>query len=492
MKNKQRISFEILNLKILQSVKKLITLLFSLFLLTIPVSSTGTGALDQKKAETMALTLSSAKGAEDSIKILYDIYDLTDREKKKDVGLQILELSKRTNNREVTVDMLNRLSSKLDDPSALKYLMDISTNLPEDSTKKSVELILKMESAKSSANQSTPEENNKKILEYAQNALVINDDIYQQILDDYSALVYLGTSSQGSLYMEYITQLLDLVKELPPEDYAIKNLVYSTAIVYYTRKQMREKAVEVCRDLLNSINQLEKLYDPKERRYLSFDYVRYAVYRRMLENYKVLKPEEIQSLYDQCVIFASRNDDVAKAFESDGLTKSFYNMAVGNYKEAVPELRKALESDTISVYRRQALLGLLVEALDALGDKTAHYEALKQYVAALQAEKEVRISDAMAELELRNEVNRKNFEQKIELEEQREAHRRMRKVAITLVYVLAITLILMCSSYFRLRQKVKQLTSQNKGLHKNIEQMFDDGTPLGTHDARLQRGRLKG
>ena len=68
----------------------------------------------------------------------------------------------------------------------------------------------------------------------------------------------------------------------------------------------------------------------------------------------------------------------------------------------------------------------------------------------------------------------------------------MRKVSITLVYVLGVVLIFMCGAYFRLRSKVKLLEAGNKKLRTNIEQIIDDGMPVGTRDLRHQKNRLKG
>lgn len=440
----------------------------------------------------MALGLKSAQHADDSIKILYDVYDLSEKDQRKDIGFEILKIAERTNNREVTIDMLNRLALRVEDTDALGRLLDMSTNLKQDSATRSATLILEMEMAKHSAKNEDSVEREKKLMEYARADLEDQADIYDQILALYKAMVYLGMSSQGSLYLEYITRLQDLTKHLPENDFAIRNLVYSTATIFYTRKQAYDKALESSRELLNQVEKLKEKYGPDERKYQTFDYFRYMIYRRMLENYKGLTQDEVQQLYDNCVEIASNNEEVARAFGNDGLTKSFYNMAMHNYKETIPELRHALSVDTLSLFRKQELLGLLVEALDSVGDKQGLHEAMKDYIAVLQEDREVHSKDAWTELQLRSDVNRLSYEERMEAQRQREENRRMRKVSVTLVYVLAILLILLCSNYFRMRNKVKELTRKNQGLNKNLENIFDDGTPHGSHDPRLQRGKLKG
>ena len=473
------------------SKKTLITLSIIIFGTNLIFANGDSGA-DQKKADEMATKLQTAEKAEDSIKILYDVYDLSDRDKKKDVGFQILNIAERTNNRDVTVDILSRLASRVEDTEALGRLLEISTKLPEDSTRRGVELVIAMERVKNEANNMDSWEREKKLLEYAQKDMRDKTDIYEEILDLYSAMVYLGTSSQGSLYLEYITRLQDLVKRLPENDFAIRNLVYTTAAIYYTRKQNYSDALAASHELLNQVEKLKEKFPPSERKYQTFDYFTYMVYRRMLENYKGMSRDEAKWLYDQCVDIASRNEEVDSIFGKRGLTKTYYYMAMHDYKNAIPHIRQALSNDNLSLFRKQELLGHLVEALDSVGDRAALFDAMKEYIGVMEDYKKERTNDAYNELRVRRDVNKLAYEERMEAQQNKVENQRMRKISITLVYLLAVALILMCSNYFRMRQKVKELKKQNKGLNRNLEQIFDDGGPRGAHDIRIHRGKLKG
>ena len=474
------------------SDKKLITLLI-FTLLNLPIYGNVSLTLDQKRAEEVETGLRTAKASEDSIKILYDVYDLSDRDKKKDVGFKILNIAQRTNNREVTLDILSRLALKVEDTEALSRLMEISNSLPADSSKRGLDLLLEMEVATQEAKKDNGTLRNQKFVEYAQADLMTDKlDIYEEILTLYRAMVYLGMSSQGSLYLEYLTRLQDLVSKLPEDDFAIRNLVLSTASIYYTRNEDYPKALEASRVLKQQIEKLKEKFPPSERQYQTFDYFRYMINRRMLENYKGMSRDEAQKLYEECVEIAANNEEVASILGSRGLTESYYNMAMHNYKEAIPHLYKALSNDDLSLFRQQELLGHLIEALDSVGNKTAMFDAMKKYVNLMKEYKRAHLEDAHNELQLRTDVNRLAFEEKMEARKQQEENRNMRKVSITLVYVLGILLIIMCGAYFRALNKVKILQRQNRGLSSNLEQIFDDGTPRGTHDARLERGRLKG
>lgn len=472
-------------------MKKLTTLLI-FFSVIIYCRADLKGTLDQKQADKVYQSLSGAKKTSDSIKILYDVYDLSNRDKRNAVGYEILNLAERDGNREVVIDILNRLASHTEDTEALSRLLEYSSNLPNDSARKGVELMIKMEEAKSNADKANPNQREKRLVELARNDLRDKDDIYESILDLYTVMVNLGISSQGSLYLEYLTRLQDLVEKLPENEFAIRNLVYSTATIYYTRRHDSQKALEASRKLLNQVDLLKKQYKSDERKYQTFDYFYYMVYRRMLENFRGMSPEEAQKLYDECVAIAERNEEVRQIFGKRGLTQSFYNMAVHNYKEAIPYLRKALSNDSLSIFRQRELWGLLVEALDSVGDRNGQFDAMKEYIRVTNEEMETRRNDAYKELQLRTDVNRLAYQERIENEKTREENRQMRKVSITLVYVLAVVIILMFGSYFRMRQKVKELSRKNIGLTSNLENIFDDGSPSGTHDPRIKRGNLKG
>lgn len=447
---------------------------------------------NQKEADQVYNTLSTARNPADSIKILYDVYDLSHSDNRSNIGYEILEIANRNDNREVTIDILNRLASRVEDTEALGKLMEYSINMPQDSATRGVQLMIEMETAKLNAKSDDKNERERKLLEYAKINLTETGDIYEEILNLYRSLVYLGISSQGSLYLEYLTRLQELVKKLPEDDFAIRNLIYSTAAIYYTRKQDYDKALEASYELLKQVDLLKQKYGPDKRKYQTFDYFRYMVFRRMLENYKGMSQADAQRLYDLCVQIAQENEEVREIFGKRGLTQAFYYMAMHNYKDAIPQIRKVLASDSLSLFRQQEMWGMLVEALDSVGDRQGQFEAMKNYIEVLHKDHQEHQHDAYLELKLRNDVNQLAFEERMELEQHREENRRMRKVSITLVYFLVAVIILGCGNYFSMRQKVKELNRNNEGLKNNLEEIFYDGNPRGTHDPRLQRGKLKG
>lgn len=438
------------------------------------------------------IALSKAKTPSDSIRILLDVYRISDKLQRDRVRVQLINLTQRSDNQEVINDVLTQLSTSTDDTKDLARLIEISENLPDDTTRDNLQTVLIMEQAQADASTATDSQLHNEVAEYARLGMAVGTDPYKEIQNIYRAMMYLGASSQGPLYFEYIKRLQELVDALPEEDHAIKNLYYTTAAIFYTRKRDYKKAVEFDRKLIEQLDQLKTHYSDQEKAKQDLDYFYYVSYRRMLRNYRALTPEQIEQVYNECLRLVNENQQAAEEFGTGGLTNSYYYMATAQYAKAIPELKKAISNPDISTFRKQELLGHLAYAQLQTGDEKGELETLRTYARMLVKERNQRRDDMYREIELRNSVsNLMTQEYKNQLH-QREENRTMRKTSLTLVYVLAVALIFLCQAYFRLRSRVKDLEKRNTKLHRNIEHIFDDGIPSGTTDLLHHGKGLKG
>ena len=342
-----------------------------------------------------------------------------------------------------------------------------------------------MEHAEAEASAVSDSDVHNEVAEYVREGMSFGGDPYKEIQNIYRAMVYLGASSQGPLYFEYIKRLEELINKLPESDHSIRNL-------YYTRKSDYAKAVELYKQLIRELDALKESYKNDPAKQNELDYFYYVSYRRMLRNFKALTPEEVETVYANCVDLAGKNEKAAEEFGNGGLTNSYYYMATQQYDKAIPNLKKALNNENISDFRRAELLGHLAFAMRNMGDKNGELETLRDYTLMLLNDREQRRDDMYKEIEMRNSVNSIIAREMQQQEQQRERHRVMRKTSITLVYVLAIILIFLLGAYLRLRNKVKELQTKNTRLHRNIEFIFDDGVPTGTQDLRRKNHGLKG
>lgn len=448
--------------------------------------------INQKEADNRVKALKNAETTEDSISILIDVYDLSDTVNKEEVGMQILDLSQRSDNKKFISSIINEMAASAEDPQALQRLMEICESMPDNEEKKTVETVLQMEKAKADAALSKGRDLQTKILDSSLIGMVVGGDPYLEIQNIFRALSFLGTSSQGPMYFEYIKRLEDLVNELPDKDHAIKILYYATAANFYTRKRDYSMAIKNDRLLVKELQKMENESKSEGRSNIGFDYLFYISNRRILRNFRGLKPEEIEEIYATLNELAENNEEVREAFGDRSLAKSYYFIATEQFDKALPELKKSLQIPDISDFSRQELLGLLARAQNETGDPMGELESLRSYIKLSLVERAKRFQDTAREVELRNNINKILAKQRLEEDERTARRNSMRKVSITLVYVLGIILIFMIGAYVRLKAKVTELEKNNKRLHRDFEHIFDDGMPRGTSDLRYIKNRLKG
>lgn len=437
-------------------------------------------------------SLKTAETTSDSINILLDIYNLSDKVNRGKIRTRLINLAQRSNNNEVVKEMLRELSLTTEDGAALSQLIDLSNNLPEGSNLETIQTVLQMEKSQVDAPAAVDSQVENQMLEYIRTGMGLTGDRYKEIQNIYRAMMYLGTFSQGPLYYEYIQRLEELVDGLPEKDHAIRNLFYTTASIFYTRKRDYKKALDYDRKLIKELDYLKAHREKIGREIPDYDYFYYLSYRRMLRNFMGLSPQELEDIYQQCLNLAKEDEKVGEAFNKERLAQAYYYVGSKQFAKAVPELKKALDSDSITKFRRQELLGLLAWSNRETGNSREELEALRDYTQLMLEEREERRADTYKEIALRNSVNKLIADEYRERQEQHQENSSMRKISITLVYVLALILIFLAPAYLRLRRKVKDLEIRNNRLHKNIEDIFDDGVPKGSSDLRHQKSRLKG
>ena len=472
------------------SIKFRVLFVFALIL----ISLSGLKADNDTMYNTIA-GLRALKGAQtptDSIRILLDVYNLSDKINRDKLRVQIIDLTQRSDSQDVIDNVLRELSTSTDDTEELARLLEISSSLPDSAGRTSIQTVLEMEQAESQATNAVDSQLKDQVVLYTHQGLLVGSDPYKEIQNIYRAMTFLGLSSQGPLYLEYIKRLEELVNALPASDHSIKNLFYTTAALFYTRKRDYEKAINFDRLLIKQLDDMNAYYKSIGDTSHDLDNFYYTSYRRMLRNFKGLTPEEVEEIYQKCLELAKKNPKIGETFGKKGLSNSYYYMAKEEYSKAIPEIKKALSNDDISKYRRRELLGHLAYAQKETGDSKGELQTLRDYTRMLLDDRDERLEDMYKEVELRNSVVKIiNDESRVQ-ERQRQENSEMRKTSITLVYVLAIILIFMAASYIRLYNRVKELNLKNKKLHRNIEDIFDDGVPKGSTNLHIKIHKLKG
>lgn len=443
---------------------------------------------NQAKADSIASTLSRVSAPADSIRILLDVYDLAEQKRKPEVAERILDLAVRTKDHVVMADIIRQLSVlKVRDANSLRRLLDLAKQLPEDRERKAVELFVKMELATNEATYTTEEERVKYILKYAKEDLTPKGDLYEDLIDLGRMVFFLGRAAKGSMYIEYLQRLEEMIELLPEDHFYVRNLLYTAAANFYTQNNNPQKGVEFDRLLLKQIGKLEKIYAEKGRKYRNFDRYYYICYRRMLRNYKALPLQEVKDLYARCAILADKDDEINSDFYGIGRPTVYRLLAEKDYKGVIPHIKKSLESASDDNLKRE-LLGALVEASDSIGDNETLSDALQEYNHMLEEKLRLESEVTYRELQIRYDVNNLRAErdrlEKDKTSLEMATNQKVISISLAALFVLAIIVMFLYRSNFKLRRKLYVAKEENKSLQANIESILDNGTPQGSRDVR--------
>lgn len=448
--------------------------------------------VDQTKADSIINNLTKGTPA-DSIRQLYDAFDLSLWKRKGDSGFRILDIARRSKDHATVADQLRQLATiYMSDSTIIRNLLNIAEELPEGPEKEGVRLFVKIEGVTGEATFLPPEERNKRLMKYVREDITPKNNIYEDVYDLYSTVIFLGKESKGNMYLEYITRLEKMIEQLPEESYYIKNLFYTSAAIFYTQNNYPEHGVECDRRLLNQIEKLEKRYAEEGRKYRSYDRFKYICYRRMLRNYKALTLDEVKDLYARCAYLAENDDEVRTDFNYNGRVTAYRLIAEKDYAGAIPYLKRAMAVDKdVSTHRE--LAGFLVEAADSVGDNATLLSALKEYNRLLVNEQKIKSEEALREMQIRYDVS-SLVKEKTDLEIAKRdleiaTDGKLISIVLVSLFVLAIALMVVCRGYFRIKGDRRTLTEENARLKESLEELINNGVPTGTDDISKYNGR---
>lgn len=421
--------------------------------------------------------LRTASGSTDSLRILYDIYDIkfSNREDKTE-GWEILDLARRTGNNSATYDIIRRLSVKyLKNDSVLNELDHIVRSMPDSRDHRGTAVFISTQKTVGMLRYSSDAKIDSLLCHaLANDTGTVSGDLYSEIDRLYKICLYLSSETQGGMYLSYLERLGSLIERLPKESNPLKSQYYTTTANIYSLNAMHEKAVSADKKLLTIIEGLEKQFAAQGRRYRNYDINKYVCYRRMLGNYKALTPGEVEHCYDEILHLERVNSKIAQDLEANPRATAFYYMATRQYDQAIPLILKQLDNLDDMHVRRQ-LLGMLAEAAEVNGDQATLVKALKEYSRSLEEYIRSRSEQAYRELQLRydvDELKSKNAGLAIMQKESKIVTRnKVISVALIGVLVLAVLLFILHRFYLREKNLNVRLTREKSSLDNRLKSM---------------------
>ncbi len=323
--------------------------------------------------------LARARTPEDSLKLLYDLFDVEDRTRKRGVGLEIYEVATRTQRYGESLDILRNLAGFISDERLLNQLLANAKDLPESRDRDQTVLFIRMKIMSAKSRRMTYPQQQMYIRELMDSLLKHPDKKFQQdidsrIFDLYTVVAMLRNENVSPMLIEYVDSLNNLAHDPRLTSDAIRNLIFSETANIYTDVGMPAKAIKADEYLLKVITDLESRYRKMGRNFRNYETNRYISYRRMMRNYKGMSPEDADRVQSRLLELSAINKEI-KADMMTNATTPYYLMAKGKNAEAIPLIRKRLSGELPNPSRRQ-LLDMLRDAAIATGDTATLLEAI--------------------------------------------------------------------------------------------------------------------
>src|SRR5574344_1945185 len=227
-------------------------------------------------------------------------------------------------------------------------------------------------------------------------------DIYERVGDLFVLCAFMGNSSKGKVYADYLSKLNALVKQLPSNSRTLlSNLYYVMAVTYYLKQDMQKEAYAANNELLKILDELDKKHAVQGRIYRNMDAFRYVCYRRMFQMPNVLNRAQIDEAYAKMKALTDGNAELYEdMFSDDSPAQIRYYMAIKDYKRATPYLNTALKDSAASYrwFQKEALKDKII-AGRALKDKDLQ-PYLEKYIDQLEQDKEINFEAKTKELQL--------------------------------------------------------------------------------------------
>lgn len=338
-------------------------------LVAVMLISALSAVADQSKELISALRkeLSESKSPQDSIRILYDIFDLTERKNSPAVLAELDKVATRAGDNYSQLYAARHLANVYNSDSMLTVLEKRVEALPSAEDQKETLLFIRMRKVALKELYGNSKERHDNITRIMAMNDTTGKDKYENLLNTFNICEYLSVNAPGPLLLEYMDELEEQVKDAQLKNPYLKNLFLAEAANIYTGVNASERAVKTDRELLKVIDELDKTNKAQGRKYHTSQLSRFIIYRRMLSNYNVLSVEEVNDLYEKIQNLASENEEVRKSLAIAKRAPIYHAMKNGHYAEALKYLKETVPIEQSKV-RKRHLLEMMITAADSTGD----------------------------------------------------------------------------------------------------------------------------
>lgn len=333
--------------------------------------------------DSINVELSRATTVKDSIRLLYDLYDIAPRAKKYAISKELSGVAQRINNDDIRLDMLrNNANLYLSSDSMMTLFENEARDMPFSDNQQATVLFIKLLNLATKTKMASAE----KRREIIQNLIEHYNDneaenIYTRIDKLYSLCVCISFFTEGGdMYNRYLGELEELMTQLPNDEgnAALKNMFFTRQAILATMKNNHQKAIQADNRILENLKVLKKKYETLGRNYKNYDVSEYVCRLRLLNNFEGLTLPDVEKNYARIMELAARNSDVMQDVKQNERAALFYLMAMKEYDKALEILKRHPEALHDQRYR-PFYMKYKITAAQETGDQEALLTALQDY-----------------------------------------------------------------------------------------------------------------
>ncbi len=428
-----------------------------LFLILATIALFATASVRQASIDSLNHQLVYANTSKDSVKILYDIFDLqsssVDRYR---YGYMLLNTAERAKNLSVQLDILRQLDITIGNEiksvlqlTRLDSIRQLADKLPESDEVNDTKLFIDLYNIMKRAALSDVASRQKhmtSIITKDENKEDAVDNWHEQVADLHTVCVYLGMEGSSNLLAEYLKKMENKLGEKKNLHRSVWSLFYMMSADLYSDAGCSDKAVKADKALLASLAEIEKEHASAGRKFHSLDRLKYIVFQRILSNYNSLTQDEADTFYKEIQKLALGNPDIATDIKEQSLVQAYYAMAKKNYCEAIPLIKSSLnELSKGSLLKYRNKLKMLIEAARATNDNSTLLFALNEHYDLDEMLKKQQRQDLYKGLRIKYDTNELIAEKtKLEIEKRDSLLATNRQTIIIISIAFAIVLVLSC------------------------------------------------
>lgn len=448
------------------------------FFITFLSLALGLNAAQTPSLSEMKARLATHTTADDSIKELYNIFDLTPESEQSKVLEMLLKVADRSRNYDVINDAIRGLAYFNSTHSVAYYdsLLKLIAKYPITDDRLETEMYIKLSMMKYLARYGTHAETNPRLTEALRQAQNSTDSSIYEELEAVATICILQSNSLGfNFKLKYIADAMRLLDAMPSKNDALKHLFYQQASIITDNLNMPEEAVKSSRLYISVLDSIEAHNIASGRPYSNFDNLKFFVLVRRLRFAEHLTEGEIDSIYNTASQIARTNYDVYSNEANIKMMNGYYLFAKKKYAEALPLLTTAYDKINDRFHKRRLLSMIRISAQETHDDAALNL-ANHNYIAfleeAIDSINYLELADLRTNYELNN-IRLQNLQLESDKNMASAVARRNILIIICIAFLILIGLIVVLMRMVkRVRRQSEILAESNKELRTERKKLI--------------------